>query len=390
MRRLVVVFVVFVALGALVAGFGLWLAAARGGGSALPGSALLLTYRLEGELPDHDGERPFPLPGSQPAPSLSRLWTALAAARADDRVVGLALEIRDASLGLAKAEELRRQIAAFAAAGKRVDCYLESAGEGGNGTLEYFLASACPSISLAPAGEVALLGLYADSLFLRGTFDKLKVEPSFLTAGRFKSAAETFTERAHSPAAREALDALLDAYFAQIVDGVASGRSLPADAVRALVDRGPLSADEALAAGLIDTIAYPDQFDAGLEKSSGDAERLDLLDYGRRHDRARPGGERIAVVFAEGTIVRARAVLAAGVVLTRSSRVFDLVKERELVAGADEPLEIPAGAVVVAGSRPASGEFARTRGLQVAAPMIVKYRDEKTDAKATLEDALRQ
>ena len=92
----------------------------------------------------------------------------------------------------------------------------------------------------------------------------------------------------------------------------------------------------------------------------------------------------------EGTIVRSRAVLAAGVVLTRSSRVFDLVKERELVAGADEPLEIPAGAVVVAGSRPASGEFARTRGLQVAAPMIVKYRDEKTDAKATLEDALRQ
>lgn len=92
----------------------------------------------------------------------------------------------------------------------------------------------------------------------------------------------------------------------------------------------------------------------------------------------------------EGTIVRTRAVLAAGVVLTRSSRVFDLVKERELSASADGPLEIPAGAVVVAGSRPASGEFARAHGLQVAAPMIVKYRDEKTDAKATLEDALRQ
>lgn len=92
----------------------------------------------------------------------------------------------------------------------------------------------------------------------------------------------------------------------------------------------------------------------------------------------------------EGTIVRARAVLAAGVVLTRSSRVYDLVKERELAAPAEGPLEIPAGAVVVAGSRPASGEFARARGLHVAAPMIVKYRDEKTDAKATLEDALRQ
>ncbi|MBI1946488.1 MAG: 2,3,4,5-tetrahydropyridine-2,6-dicarboxylate N-succinyltransferase [Deltaproteobacteria bacterium] len=91
----------------------------------------------------------------------------------------------------------------------------------------------------------------------------------------------------------------------------------------------------------------------------------------------------------EGTIVRARAVLAAGVVVTRSSRVFDLVNERELAASGDGPLEIPAGAVVVAGSRPASGEYARAHGLQLAAPVIVKYRDEKTDARATLEAALR-
>ncbi len=304
MRRLVVLFLVFVALGALVAGLGLWLALARGGDAALPGRSLLLTYRLEGDLPDHAGEGLFPLPGGAPEPSLSRLWTALVAARDDDAVVGLALEIRDASFGLAKAQELRRQLADFAAAGKRVDCYLESAGEAGNGTLEYYLASACPAIALAPAGEVALLGLYLDSLFLRGSLDKLHVEPSFLTAGRFKSAAETFTERGHSPAAREALDAVLDAYFRQIVDGVAAGRDLPADAVRALVDRGPLSAEEALSAGLIDEIAYPDEHEAALDAESGDAERVDLLEYGRRRERAHPGGERVAVVFAEGTIVR--------------------------------------------------------------------------------------
>ena len=91
----------------------------------------------------------------------------------------------------------------------------------------------------------------------------------------------------------------------------------------------------------------------------------------------------------EGTIVRSRAVLAAGVVLTRSSRVFDLVNEVELAAPVDGPLEIPAGAVVVAGSRPASGAWAQALGLHVAAPVIVKYRDDKTDAKATLEAALR-
>ena len=91
----------------------------------------------------------------------------------------------------------------------------------------------------------------------------------------------------------------------------------------------------------------------------------------------------------EGTLIRSRAVLAAGVVLTRSSRVFDLVNEREITASADGPLEIPAGAVVVAGSRPASGEWAKKLGLHVSAALIVKYRDDKTDAKASLESVLR-
>ena len=91
----------------------------------------------------------------------------------------------------------------------------------------------------------------------------------------------------------------------------------------------------------------------------------------------------------EGTIVRARAVLGAGVVLTRSTKVYDLVHEREITAVGDAPLEIPAGAVVVPGSRPASTEYARRLGLHVATPLVVKYRDEKTDAKAALESALR-
>jgi 2,3,4,5-tetrahydropyridine-2-carboxylate N-succinyltransferase len=91
----------------------------------------------------------------------------------------------------------------------------------------------------------------------------------------------------------------------------------------------------------------------------------------------------------EGTIVKARAVLGAGVVLTRSTRVFDLVHERELAATDDQPLVIPAGAVVVPGSRPASSSWAKERGLHLSAPMIVKYRDERTDAKAALEQALR-
>ena len=85
----------------------------------------------------------------------------------------------------------------------------------------------------------------------------------------------------------------------------------------------------------------------------------------------------------EGVLVRRRAVLAAGVIVTASTVLFDLVHERE-VRG-----EVPADAVVVPGSRPASGAFAKRRELQASAPLIVKYRDARTDAATALEEALR-
>ena len=91
----------------------------------------------------------------------------------------------------------------------------------------------------------------------------------------------------------------------------------------------------------------------------------------------------------EGTVVRERAVLAAGVILTRSTRVYDLVNETVLRSTEAEPLEIPAGAVVVPGSRAVDSDFGRANRLALSAPCIVKYRDASTDASTTLEDALR-
>lgn len=91
----------------------------------------------------------------------------------------------------------------------------------------------------------------------------------------------------------------------------------------------------------------------------------------------------------EGTIVKRRAVIGAGVILTRSTPLYDLVNERVIRAEGDLPLIVPENAVVVAGSRPASGEFARRHNLQLYAPVIVKYRDERTDAATALEEALR-
>jgi 2,3,4,5-tetrahydropyridine-2,6-dicarboxylate N-succinyltransferase len=91
----------------------------------------------------------------------------------------------------------------------------------------------------------------------------------------------------------------------------------------------------------------------------------------------------------EGTIVRRRAVIAAGTVLTRGTPVYDLVKGVIHKATADSPLIIPEGAVVVPGSRSVTKGKGAEWGLSVAAPVIVKYRDEKTELSLVLEDVLR-
>jgi 2,3,4,5-tetrahydropyridine-2-carboxylate N-succinyltransferase len=91
----------------------------------------------------------------------------------------------------------------------------------------------------------------------------------------------------------------------------------------------------------------------------------------------------------EGTVVKKRAVLGAGVILTRSTPVYDIVNETVHKASDDQPLVIPEGAVVVAGSRPITKGAGKTWNLSLYTPVIVKYRDEKTDQRIQLEEFLR-
>jgi 2,3,4,5-tetrahydropyridine-2-carboxylate N-succinyltransferase len=91
----------------------------------------------------------------------------------------------------------------------------------------------------------------------------------------------------------------------------------------------------------------------------------------------------------EGTIVRARAVLGAGTILTGSTPVYDLVRQTTYRRNGDRPLEIPEGAVVVPGARPVTSGWGKEQGLSLYAPLIVKYRDSGTNAAARLEELLR-
>ena len=90
----------------------------------------------------------------------------------------------------------------------------------------------------------------------------------------------------------------------------------------------------------------------------------------------------------EGTIVKRRAVLASGTILTASTPVYDLPNGR-IIDASSGPLIVPEGAVVVPGTRPLTSGRGREWGLAISTPVIVKYRDERTDARTALEDAIR-
>jgi 2,3,4,5-tetrahydropyridine-2,6-dicarboxylate N-succinyltransferase len=91
----------------------------------------------------------------------------------------------------------------------------------------------------------------------------------------------------------------------------------------------------------------------------------------------------------EGTIVRRRAVIGAGVILTGGTALYDIVNRKTYRKQGDQPLVVPEGAVVIPGTRPLDDEWAQNKQLAIATPLIVKYRDQRTDASTALEESLR-
>jgi len=91
----------------------------------------------------------------------------------------------------------------------------------------------------------------------------------------------------------------------------------------------------------------------------------------------------------EGVLVRENAVLGSGVILTSSTKIYDIVNERIITSNSNVPLEVPENAVVIAGTRSLNTEFCKKNGLSIYTPIIIKYRDEKTDAKTALNFDLR-
>ena len=268
--------------------------------------------RLEGDLLERTPDVPWYytfLPMYTAPLSLEAIDAALQRIAGDPDVAGVLFQCTDCTPSLAQAQSLRSLLDRFRAADrrlcpasppKRIVFHLEQV------TAPLYVAAAgADLIALTPLTEWDVKGLAATPLFFKDALAQVGIAFDVVRVAPWKTAADTFAADGLSDAAREQYNWLFDSLYAALVDGIASGRGLAPETVRTLIDRAPLAASDAQAAGLIDAVAYADELPAllGLE----DERRYPQL-YGRVRKRLyrhaqRPSPGAIGVISLTGAIM---------------------------------------------------------------------------------------
>ncbi len=221
-------------------------------------------------------------------------------AKVDDRISGVVLKPQiGPRLLWGKLQEIRDAVVDYRESGKPIAAFLEY-----GGAEDYYLASAADKVYLMPGGSLEIVGRVQYEMFFRSALDKVGVYPDVLAAGDYKTAANQYTETAMTPAHREMAESLNRDLYEQMVEGIAESRGLTSGEVRRLVDEGPLLPEDALAAGLVDGLAYIDELKHREPFDAADWRQISDTDY-RQIGLQAVGlnrGERIALVYAVGAI----------------------------------------------------------------------------------------
>jgi len=291
---------------ALVTLFLIFFALARSFREAPPTVAQnsVLELRLSGDIPERPPvEVPFGALAERPTPTVTNVWMMLRKAAVDERVKAVVLEPQSLSVGWGKLEEIRADLEQFKKSGKPVFAYLKTPG-----AREYYLACAAGRIYLSPTDWLNLKGMRLVVMYFKNTLDKLGVSVQVEHDGKYKDFGDMFTRTSMSADSREVMNSLVDGLYGDLVEGIAQGRKMTPDAVRALIDNGPFLASDALHGGLVDELGYEDQMFAALQKkvNAGTLHRLSTGSYLRvpAASLGLTGHHQIAMLVADGTITR--------------------------------------------------------------------------------------
>jgi protease-4 len=256
---------------------------------------------LESGLVEYIPDDPLGAAMLSGAVSVREVVEGLTRAAEDDRVVGLVAKVGNGRFGLAQIQEIRDAVEAFRESGKPAIAWAETFGEVSPGNGSYYLATAFDRIYLQPSGDIGLNGLMYESPFIAGALDKLKINAQMDQRHEYKNAMNMYTETGYTEPHREAMQALMDSQFNQMVEGISESRGMASEEVRVLFDQGSFLGEAAMESRLVDGIAYRDEVFALVEEEiSQSPEYLYLPVYLERAGRPGGRGKTIGLVYAVG------------------------------------------------------------------------------------------
>lgn len=225
---------------------------------------------------------------------------ALDSAKGDDEVKGVFIRGETLGMAPATAEELRLALLDFRESGKFVITHAQ--GLNSTSIIPYHAISASEEIWLQASTSIATSGLYSQSEFFGGVFEKIDAEPQFFRHGDYKNAVNTYTETGFTEPHREATTSYLTSIFDETISNIATDRGLDRDQLLTLLETAPHSGAEALDAGLIDKLGYLEEVKEYIAEKAGSEDTVfkPIKDY-------RPDGHytapKIALIEGQGTIL---------------------------------------------------------------------------------------
>lgn len=227
-------------------------------------------------------------------------------AKTDDKIKGILIKVSSSGNGWATAQQLRASIVDFKRSKKFVYAYGEGISQGG-----YYIASAADSIYLNPVGDIELKGLATVMPFFKGTLDKLEITPEIFYAGKFKSATEPFRASEMSEANRLQTTTFIKSFWGEFLKAASEHTKMDTGAINTLANSGAIQLPaDALNNKLVDGLLYWDEVENRLmaktnTKKAKDLKYVSLDEYTQsaRSGKNKFNEKRIAVIFAEGSIV---------------------------------------------------------------------------------------
>jgi len=270
-------------------------------------SGSVLTIKLSGQIAE------IPQGRFSSVVSLPDLCSVLRKAAVDPRIKGVCVKIDPLSTGWSKLQEIRRHVDHFKASGKYSIAFLERASE-----KEMYLASAFGEIYAPPSASVSLRGISVKGTFLRGTLDKIGIEPEVRRIGDYKSAGDQLLRDSMSEYQREQLSALLEDIYADFVEGLAMARGKTVQEVEAIVDEGIFDMERLMEVGMVDGLKYNDEIEDMLkERTDGKEDELRFVKF-KKYRKVNP--KAFGLTKGKKTIAVLRWVSDS--TDTRSARVF--------------------------------------------------------------------